>query len=89
MLFFLTFLLFFLLEWELGSGFPLTKGSYEVTLPSDLEERNTYIIVLMGDSGNASEQFTIKSKASNNSLKKRTIQKANIKKKISLKKRMN
>jgi hypothetical protein len=50
---------FFLLEWELASGFDLNKGSQVVTLPADLETKRTYIIVLMGDSGNASPQFTI------------------------------
>ncbi|SAM05746.1 hypothetical protein [Absidia glauca] len=47
------------LYWELASGFPLNKGSQSVTLPQDLETRRTYIIVLMGNSGNASPEFTI------------------------------
>ncbi|SAM02294.1 hypothetical protein [Absidia glauca] len=47
------------LNWDLGSGFDLNKGSFVVTLPSELETKRTYIIVLMGDSGNASPQFTI------------------------------
>ncbi|ORZ09621.1 hypothetical protein BCR42DRAFT_423798 [Absidia repens] len=47
------------LKWELASEFDLNKGSQVVTLPNDLETKRTYIIVLMGDSGNASPQFTI------------------------------
>ncbi|ORZ12677.1 hypothetical protein BCR42DRAFT_419748 [Absidia repens] len=47
------------LKWDLASGFPLNKGSQVVTLPADLETKRTYIIVLMGNSGNASPQFTI------------------------------
>ncbi|KAI8340769.1 hypothetical protein BC941DRAFT_418133, partial [Chlamydoabsidia padenii] len=47
------------LHWELAAGFPLNKGWQVVTLPTDLESRHTYIIVLMGNSGNASPEFTI------------------------------
>ncbi|KAI9299579.1 hypothetical protein BJ944DRAFT_245073, partial [Cunninghamella echinulata] len=47
------------LYWDLATGFPLNKGSQEITLPTDLEYRKTYIIVLMGNSGNASKKFTI------------------------------
>ncbi|KAI8086481.1 uncharacterized protein BX664DRAFT_335905 [Halteromyces radiatus] len=47
------------LQWELASDFLLNKGSQVVTLPADLETKRTYIIVLMGDSGNASPQFAI------------------------------
>ncbi|CAO3609749.1 unnamed protein product [Cunninghamella echinulata] len=47
------------LKWKLASDFPLNQGSYKVTLPPKLETRKTYIIVLMGNSGNASKQFTI------------------------------
>lgn len=46
-------------DWDLASGFPLNKGAQSVTLPSDLETKKTYIIVLMGDSGNASPKFLI------------------------------
>ncbi|CAO3623894.1 unnamed protein product [Cunninghamella blakesleeana] len=77
------------LFWELGKGFKLNQGSYEVTIPADLETRTRYIIVLMGNSGNASKEFTINGKGGSAGAKKRTIEKTNIKKKISLKKRMN
>ncbi|KAI9029575.1 hypothetical protein CLU79DRAFT_734698 [Phycomyces nitens] len=52
------------LNWDLGSGFALNKGAYTITLPSDLTARTTYIVVLMGDSGNASKKFTIQSSKS-------------------------
>jgi hypothetical protein len=48
-------------DWELASGFKLDAGSQEVKIPRDLQTRNSYIIVLIGDSGNASPQFTIDS----------------------------
>ncbi|KAI9033620.1 hypothetical protein CLU79DRAFT_806938 [Phycomyces nitens] len=48
------------LFWTLASGFPLSTGSQSVVLPDSLVTRSSYIIVLMGDSGNASPQFTIK-----------------------------
>lgn len=48
------------LQWDLASGFKLAAGSQSVTLPSDLETKTGYIIVLMGDSGNASAKFTIR-----------------------------
>ncbi|KAI7901986.1 uncharacterized protein BX663DRAFT_404001, partial [Cokeromyces recurvatus] len=44
---------------DLASGFKLNAGSQTITLPSDLETKTSYIIVLMGDSGNASPKFTI------------------------------
>ncbi|CAO3658782.1 unnamed protein product [Umbelopsis vinacea] len=47
------------LYWNLGGSFQLNSGSQRITLPSDLETRNSYIIVLFGDSGNASPQFEI------------------------------
>ncbi|KAI9271422.1 hypothetical protein BY458DRAFT_509419 [Sporodiniella umbellata] len=47
------------LLWDLASGFKLNSGSQSVTLPNDLETKRSYIVVLMGDSGNASKQFTI------------------------------
>lgn len=48
------------LQWDLASGFELNSGSQKITLPSDLSTKTSYIIVLMGDSGNASPQFTIR-----------------------------
>ncbi|SPO29523.1 uncharacterized protein UTRI_04743_B [Ustilago trichophora] len=48
------------LHWTLADGFPIKDGKVKVTLPEELKERNDYIIVVMGDSGNASEMFTIK-----------------------------
>ncbi|KAI9494647.1 hypothetical protein BDB00DRAFT_817669 [Zychaea mexicana] len=48
------------LYWDLASGFPLNKGAQSITLPADLETKTSYIVVLMGDSGNASPKFTIK-----------------------------
>lgn len=47
------------LFWDLATGFKLNAGSQTVTLPSDLETRTGYIIVLMGNSGNASPKFKI------------------------------
>ncbi|CAO3651095.1 unnamed protein product [Mucor hiemalis] len=48
------------LQWDLNTTpFKLNAGSYTVTLPSDLITRNGYIIVLMGNSGNASPKFKI------------------------------
>ncbi|KAI9322637.1 hypothetical protein BX666DRAFT_1897114 [Dichotomocladium elegans] len=47
------------LNWKLASNFALNKGSQRITLPSDLPTRNSYIIVVMGDSGNASAKFRI------------------------------
>ncbi|KAI9487214.1 MAG: hypothetical protein EXX96DRAFT_70368 [Benjaminiella poitrasii] len=44
---------------DLASGFKLNAGSQSITLPSDLETKRSYIIVLMGNSGNASPKFTI------------------------------
>ncbi|EST04518.1 Ser-Thr-rich glycosyl-phosphatidyl-inositol-anchored membrane family [Kalmanozyma brasiliensis GHG001] len=48
------------LHWTLADGFAIKDGKTKVTLPADLEERNDYIVVVMGDSGNASEKFTIR-----------------------------
>ncbi|KAF9371997.1 hypothetical protein CPB97_001544 [Podila verticillata] len=42
----------------LATGFKLTKGSQQIVIPN-VVERTTYIIVLFGDSGNASPEFTI------------------------------
>ncbi|GAB5585602.1 hypothetical protein Unana1_00502 [Umbelopsis nana] len=48
------------LYWDLADKFRLNSGSQRITLPKDLETRSTYIVVLFGDSGNASPEFTIK-----------------------------
>ncbi|CAM0142960.1 hypothetical protein VKS41_006289 [Umbelopsis sp. WA50703] len=47
------------LNWHLADNFKLISGSQNVTLPNDLETKASYIIVLFGDSGNASPPFTI------------------------------
>jgi hypothetical protein len=47
------------LFWDLATGFALNAGAQSVTLPTDLETRNGYIVVLMGNSGNASKRFRI------------------------------
>lgn len=52
------------LYWTLASNFPITDGEADVTLPADLEPRDDYIIVLLGDSGNRSKKFTIKNSKS-------------------------
>ena len=48
------------LKWTLAKGINITDEEAEVTLPSDLQTRDDYIIVVMGDSGNRSMKFTIK-----------------------------
>ncbi|KAI9264166.1 hypothetical protein BDA99DRAFT_437680, partial [Phascolomyces articulosus] len=48
------------LRWDLAKDFRLNSGSQSVTLPGDLETKISYIIVVMGDSGNASPKFTIR-----------------------------
>lgn len=53
-------ILSFLSDWDLADKFRLNSGSQRITLPKDLETRSTYIVVLFGDSGNASPEFTIK-----------------------------
>ncbi|KAL5519926.1 hypothetical protein ACEPAG_1586 [Sanghuangporus baumii] len=47
----------------LATGFNLSDGQVNVTVPDD-PARSDYIVVLFGDSGNASPEFTIKSAAS-------------------------
>ncbi|KZT27405.1 hypothetical protein NEOLEDRAFT_1026610, partial [Neolentinus lepideus HHB14362 ss-1] len=42
----------------LASGFNLTDGKVSFTVP-DVPTRSSYIVVLFGDSGNASPEFTI------------------------------
>jgi len=44
----------------LAEGFWLRDGQADITVPS-VPERNDYIVVLMGDSGNQSPTFTIQS----------------------------
>ncbi|KAI5900565.1 uncharacterized protein SCHCODRAFT_02483770 [Schizophyllum commune H4-8] len=44
----------------LAQDFDLRAGYVEVTVPEDLEPGNDYSITLFGDSGNISEEFTIK-----------------------------
>jgi hypothetical protein len=48
------------LQWTLKTEVHLSTGSQKITLPSGLSTKTSYIIVLMGDSGNASPQFTIR-----------------------------
>ncbi|KAG2129814.1 uncharacterized protein EDB93DRAFT_1181494 [Suillus bovinus] len=42
----------------IASGFPLTDGQVDVTIPDDTTP-GTYMIVLFGDSGNWSQEFSI------------------------------
>lgn len=46
------------LNWELASGFLLTVGCQNITVP-DVPPKNTYVIALFGDSGNLSPKFSI------------------------------
>ncbi|CAL1712673.1 unnamed protein product [Somion occarium] len=46
------------LDNPLADGFDILLGEFEVTVP-DVEPADDYAIVLFGDSGNASPQFTI------------------------------
>ena len=47
------------LNQTLAKGFKLGSGNVSFTVPKDLEARDDYIVVLFGDSGNASPKFTI------------------------------
>lgn len=47
-------------ENPLADGFMLSKGSQSFTLPSKLTTKHSYFVVLLGDSGNKSPNFTIK-----------------------------
>lgn len=47
------------ITWDLADDFPLDSGAQTVTLPSELETKTSYIIILFGDSGNISKKFTI------------------------------
>ncbi|KAI0313935.1 hypothetical protein OF83DRAFT_1175205 [Amylostereum chailletii] len=42
----------------LASGFKLKDGQVNYTIP-EVQDRNTYFVVLMGDSGNKSPEFSI------------------------------
>lgn len=46
-------------EHPLADNFKLSDGYVDFTLPSDLQSRKTYFVVLMGDSGNKSQEFAI------------------------------
>ncbi|PWN29492.1 hypothetical protein BDZ90DRAFT_230362 [Jaminaea rosea] len=48
------------LDVTLADGFPLMAHKIDFTVPKGLKERKNYIVVLLGDSGNASPKFTIK-----------------------------
>lgn len=48
------------LYWTLDTGVNLLAGSDTVTIPASIPAGDNYIIVVFGDSGNASPQFTIK-----------------------------
>ncbi|PBK74945.1 hypothetical protein ARMSODRAFT_951009 [Armillaria solidipes] len=54
------------LDHPLASNFQLTDGQVDITVP-DVEPRDDYIIVLFGDSGNTSPEFTIQRSASSSS----------------------
>ncbi|WFD32797.1 hypothetical protein MSPP1_003848 [Malassezia sp. CBS 17886] len=43
----------------LADGFRLSSGHVKFDLPSNITKRDDYIVVLLGDSGNASPKFTI------------------------------
>lgn len=45
----------------LAQKIPITRGDWVFILPAHLATRHDYIVVLMGDSGNASPTFTIQS----------------------------
>ncbi|KAK0553968.1 hypothetical protein OC845_000957 [Tilletia horrida] len=47
----------------MATNFPIVAGHVSFTLPKDLPTRDDYIVVLFGDSGNASALFTIKGRA--------------------------
>ncbi|OZJ03942.1 hypothetical protein BZG36_02938 [Bifiguratus adelaidae] len=50
------------LNQTLAQGFDLSTGNTSVTVPTDIPTRHDYIIVLFGDSGNASPRFTVVNK---------------------------
>ncbi|KZT23477.1 hypothetical protein NEOLEDRAFT_1069645 [Neolentinus lepideus HHB14362 ss-1] len=43
----------------LAANFPINAGTVNFTVPSTLPQRDDYIVVLFGDSGNKSPSFTI------------------------------
>lgn len=43
----------------LATHIPIMSGKVEITVPLGLPKKDNYIFVLIGDSGNASPQFTI------------------------------
>ncbi|ETW81827.1 hypothetical protein HETIRDRAFT_247666, partial [Heterobasidion irregulare TC 32-1] len=47
-----------MLDSPLASGFQLIDGQVQITVP-DVPPKSDYIVVLFGDSGNASPEFTI------------------------------
>ncbi|KAF8625730.1 hypothetical protein AX15_005221 [Amanita polypyramis BW_CC] len=47
------------IEHPLANNFPLKTGSVPITMPFNIQSRPNYIIVLFGDSGNTSPQFSI------------------------------
>lgn len=49
--------------WTLADKFPLTAGTVSFTVPADVKQRDDYIVVLLGDSGNASPHFKINTNA--------------------------
>lgn len=55
------------LNWVLNDGkepaIPYSVGHTTVQLPSHLKERTTYVVNIIGDSGDISDKFTIKHKA--------------------------
>ncbi|RUP50187.1 hypothetical protein BC936DRAFT_140040 [Jimgerdemannia flammicorona] len=48
------------LNWTVAKGFDLYESHQSIVVPKDLNPGDNYIIVLFGDSGNASPTFTIK-----------------------------
>ncbi|GJJ07161.1 hypothetical protein Clacol_001361 [Clathrus columnatus] len=44
---------------KLASGFSLLTGNQTIQLPSDLQTAEDYFVILFGDSGNVSPDFTI------------------------------
>ncbi|PWN53028.1 hypothetical protein IE53DRAFT_366701 [Violaceomyces palustris] len=51
-------------EGYLAKDFPLSDGKVSFTVPGNTKTRNDYIVVLFGDSGNASPKFTIQEEES-------------------------
>ncbi|KAF9649922.1 hypothetical protein BDM02DRAFT_3085170, partial [Thelephora ganbajun] len=43
----------------LAQGFPITAGKVDIVVPSQYPDRDTYIVALLGSSGNISPTFTI------------------------------